>query len=178
MMGKRTMEDLDTDETDFHQLLDELTDAKNHPAQHNGHLSRQWVLGSCLVFLATFLRTVQICHSWSLRARSGKQSEYRHKCPMAAIEEEEANTKIRKSLIGRSRPMRGDCVAGDAVHYWRAGHGVHPSQAHWMGPARVLGVEGSNRDKKTDLAEESSATATTDHRTTDETATSASSATS
>ena len=62
---------------------------------------------------------------------------------MAAIEVE-ANTKISKNLIGRSRPMRGDYVPGDAVFNWRAGRGVRQSQGHWMGPARVIGVEGSN----------------------------------
>ena len=34
-------------------------------------------------------------------------AEMRHKCRMAAIETE-ANAKIRKSLTGRSRPMRGN----------------------------------------------------------------------
>ena len=38
----------------------------------------------------------------------------RHKCRTAAIETE-ANAKIRKSLIGRSRPMRGNYVPGDLV---------------------------------------------------------------
>ena len=42
MMGHRTMEDVDIDEADSQQLLDELTDAKNHLAQHNGYLPGQW----------------------------------------------------------------------------------------------------------------------------------------
>ena len=67
----------------------------------------------------------------------------RHKCRMTAIETE-ANAKIRKSLIGRSRPMRGNCVPGDLVYHWRAGNGVHPAQGQWLGPARVIGVEGGN----------------------------------
>ena len=62
---------------------------------------------------------------------------------MAAIETE-ANAKIRESLIGRSRPMRGNYVPGDLVYYWRAGNGVHEAQGHWLGPARVIGVEGGN----------------------------------
>ena len=40
--------------------------------------------------------------------------------------------------------MRGDYVLGDAEDYWRAGQGFHQSQGHWIGPARVIGVEGSN----------------------------------
>ena len=44
-----------------------------------------------------------------------KQAEYRHKCGMAAIEVE-ANTKIRNSLLGRSRPVRVDYVPGE-MHY-------------------------------------------------------------
>ena len=58
----------------------------------------------------------------------------RHKCRMAAIETE-ANAKIRKSVIGRSRPMRGSYVLGDLVYYWRG---------HWLGPAWVIGIEGGN----------------------------------
>ena len=65
----------------------------------------------------------------------------RHKCRMAAIETE-ANAKIRKSLIGRSRSMRGNYVPGDLVYYWRAGNGLHQAQGQWLGPARVIGVEG------------------------------------
>ena len=75
--------------------------------------------------------------------RFRKIAEMRHKCRMAAIETE-ANAKIRKSLIGRSRPMRGHYVPGDLVYYWRAGNGVHEAQGHWLGPARVIGVEGGN----------------------------------
>ena len=67
----------------------------------------------------------------------------RHKCRMAAIETE-ANAKIRKSLIGRSRPMRGNYVPGDLVYYWRAGHGVQQAQGQWLGPARVIEIEGGN----------------------------------
>ena len=66
-----------------------------------------------------------------------------HKCRMAAIEAE-ANAKIRKSLIGRSTPMRGNYVPGDLVYYWRAGNGVHQAQGQWLGPVRVSGIEGGN----------------------------------
>ena len=63
----------------------------------------------------------------------------RHKCRMAAIETD-ATAIIRKSLIGRSRPMRGNYVPGDLVYYLRAGTGVHQA----LGPARVIGTEGGN----------------------------------
>ena len=72
-----------------------------------------------------------------------KIAEMRHKCRMAAIETE-ANAKIRQSLIGRSRPMRGNHVLGDLVYYWRVGTGVHQAQGHWLLPARVIGIEGGN----------------------------------
>ena len=67
----------------------------------------------------------------------------RHKRRMAAIETE-ANAKIRKSFIGRSRPMRGNNVPGDLVYYWRAGTSVHQAQGQWLGPARVIGNGGGN----------------------------------
>ena len=40
--------------------------------------------------------------------------------------------------------MTGNYVPGDLVYYWRAGSGVHEAQGHWLGPARVTGVEGGN----------------------------------
>ena len=70
-------------------------------------------------------------------------AEMRHKCRMAAIETE-ANAKSRKRLIGRSRPMRGNYVPGDLVYCWPAGNGVHQAQSQWLGPARVIGIEGGN----------------------------------
>ena len=63
---------------------------------------------------------------------------------MAAIETE-ANAKLRKSLIGRSGPIRGNYVPGDlGCYHWRAGNGVHQAQGQWLGPARVIGIEGGN----------------------------------
>ena len=44
----------------------------------------------------------------------------------------------------RSRPMRGNYVPGDLVYYWRAGNGVHQAHGQWLGPARVIGIEGGN----------------------------------
>ena len=35
-------------------------------------------------------------------------------------------------------------MPGDLVHYWRAGNGVHQAQGQWLGPARVIGIEGGN----------------------------------
>ena len=65
------------------------------------------------VFLATFLRTIQILSLLELQAWFRKQAQCRHQCRIAEIEVE-ANTKIRRSLMGRSRPKRGDYVLGDA----------------------------------------------------------------
>ena len=65
--------------------------------------------------------------SWGSRSRASREpglpnldpegrfsAEMCLKCRMAAIETE-ANAKIRKSLVGRSRPMRGNHVHGDLV---------------------------------------------------------------
>ena len=89
------------------------------------------------------MRKILIYPNLDPEGRFGKIAQMRHKCRMAAIETE-ANAKIRKSLIGRSRPMRGNYVHGDLVYYWRAGNSVHEAQGHWLGPARVFGVEGGN----------------------------------
>ena len=77
MMGNRTTEDLGVDEADFQQLLSSRR-VPGHVLEDNSHLPLL-----------------------ELDGRFRKQAQYRHECRMAAIEEE-ANTKIRKSLIGRS----------------------------------------------------------------------------
>ena len=40
--------------------------------------------------------------------------------------------------------MRGNYVPGDLVYYWRAGNSVQQAQGQWLGPARVIGIEGGN----------------------------------
>ena len=124
-------------------MLDELTDAKNSLVQHNGYMPRQWVFGLIPRVPGHMLEENSDLPNLDPEGRFRRIAEMRHKCRMAAIETE-ANAKIRKSLIGRSRPMRGNYVPGDLVYYWRAGSGVHEAQGHWLGPARVIGVEGGN----------------------------------
>ena len=144
MMGNREMEDLDIDEAYFRQLLNELTDAKKtiwyNPMDNcrdNGFLDNPSRVPRHVLEDNSNLPLLE------LEGRFRKHAQYRHKCRMAAIEVE-ANTKIRQSLIGRSRPRRGDFVREDAVYYWSAGQGVHQSPGHWMEPERVTGFEGSN----------------------------------
>ena len=40
--------------------------------------------------------------------------------------------------------MRGNYVPGDLVYSRRPGIGVHQAQGLWLGPARVIGMEGGN----------------------------------
>ena len=142
-MGYKILEDIDVSEGDFQTLLDELTDAKNSLVQQNGYMPRQWVFGLIPRVPGHMLEEDPDLPNLDPEGRFRKIAEMRHKCRMAAIETE-ANAKIRKSLIGRSRPMRGNFVPGDLVYYWRAGTGVHQAQGHWLGPARVIGIEGGN----------------------------------
>ena len=48
-----------------------------------------------------------------------------------AATEVEANTKTRKSLIGRSRPRRKNYVPGDAVCYWRTSQSISRKDNGW-----------------------------------------------
>ena len=115
MMGKPRMEDMIIDEVDVQKLLDELTDAKNNLVQHDGYLLRQWfcrIITSCSILKNTDRPLL------AFAGRVRKQAQNRHNCQMSAIEVE-ANTKIRKGLIGRFRPMSGDYVLGDALYYRR-----------------------------------------------------------
>ena len=142
-MGYKILEDIDVSEGDFQTLLDELTDAKNSLVQQNGYMPRQWVFGLILRVPGHMLEENPDVPNLDPEGRFRKIAEMPHKCRMAAIETE-ANAKIRKSLIGRSRPMRGNYVPGDLVYHWRAGTGVHQAQGHWLGPTRVIGIAGGN----------------------------------
>ena len=142
-MGYRIVEDIDVSQSDFQKMLNELADAKNSLDQHNGYMPRQWVFGLIPRVPCHMLEENSDLPNLDPEGRFRRIAEMRHKCRMAAIETV-ANAKIRKSLIGRSRPMRGNYVPGDLVHYWRAGNGVHQAQGQWLGPGRVIGVEGVN----------------------------------
>ena len=141
-MGYTILEDIDVSEGDFQGMLDELTDAKNSLVQQNGYMSRQWVFGLIPRVPGHMLEENPDLPNLDFEGRFRKIAEMRHKRRMAAIETE-ANAKIRKSLTGRSRPMRGNYVPGDLVYYWRAGTGVYQAQGHWLGAARVIGIEGA-----------------------------------
>ena len=81
--------------------------------QHNGYLPRQWLLGSSPRVPGHVLADNSDLSLLEPQAWFRKQAQCRHQCRIAEIEVE-ANTKIRRSLIGRSRPKRGDYVLGDA----------------------------------------------------------------
>ena len=130
-------------QNDFQTLLNELTDAKNSLVQQNGYMPRQWVFGMIPRVPGHLLEENPDLPKLDPEGRFKWIADMRHKCRMAAIETE-AKAKITKTLIGRSRPMRGNYVPGDVVYYWRARSGVHQAQSQWLGPARVIGIEGGN----------------------------------
>ena len=142
-MGYTILEDIAVSEGDFQTMLDELTDAKNSLVQQNGYMPRQWVFGLIPKVPGHMLEENPDLPNLDPEGPFRRIAEMRHKSRMAAIETE-ANAKIRKSFIGRSSPMRGNYVPGDLVYCWRAGTGVHQAQGQWLGPARVIGIEGRN----------------------------------
>ena len=135
MMRNRTMEDMGIDEADVQQLLDELTGAKNNLVQHSGYLPRQWVLGSSPGFPDHALEDNSDVSL--LRAGSGNRLSTDVNVGWQRSRWKRAR-RSEKSLIGRSRRMRGDYVTGVQVKGSNS-----RKQGHWMGPARVIGVEGS-----------------------------------
>ena len=142
-MGYRILEDIDVSQNDFQTLLDELTDAKNSLVQQSGFKSKQWVFGAVPRVQSHLLEEKPDLPNLDPEDRFRRIAEMRHKCRMAAIETV-ANAKIRKSLIGRSRPMRGNYEHKELVFYWRARSGVHQAQGQWLGQARVIGIGGGN----------------------------------
>ena len=113
-VGYRIVEDIDVSQSDFQTMLDELTDAKNSLLQHNGCMPRQWVFGLNPRVPGHMFEENPDLPNLDPVGGFRKIAEMRHKCRKAAIETE-ANAKIRTSLIGRSRPMRGNYVPGNLV---------------------------------------------------------------
>ena len=117
VMFNRTTADVEIDEADFQQLSDELTAAKNNLVQHNGYMPRHCVFGPAPRVPGHVLVDKADLPLLELEDWFRKQAQHIHKRWMAAIEVE-ANTKIRQSLFGRSRPMSGDmirCTTGEQV---------------------------------------------------------------
>ena len=108
-MDYKILEDIDVSEGDFQTPLDELTDAKNSLVQQNGFMPRQWVFGLIPRVPGHMLEENPDLPNLDPEGRFRRIAEMRHKCRMAAIETE-ANAKIRKSLIGRSRHARKLCA--------------------------------------------------------------------
>ena len=77
-------------------------------------MPRQWVFGLIPRVPGHLLQENSDLPNLDPEGRFRRIAEMRHKCRMAAIETE-ANAKIRKSLIGRSRPMCLEilCTAGE-----------------------------------------------------------------
>ena len=139
-MGYRIVEDIDVSQSDFQTMLDELTDAKNSMVQHNGYMPRQWVFGLIPRVPGHMLEEDPDLPNLHPESKFRKIAEMCPKCRMAAIETE-AIANIRKSLIGRQRPMRGKCA-------WRSGvllaskkncaSSTKSMAGQWLGPARVF----------------------------------------
>ena len=119
MMENPTMEHMIIGEVDVQKLLDELTDTTTISRNTMDTCRDNGFVGSLLRVLGDVLEDNTDLPLLAFAGRFRKQAQNRHKCRMAAIEVE-ANTKIRKGLIRRFRPMSGDHVLGDdAMYYWR-----------------------------------------------------------
>ena len=119
VVGNRTTEDTDIDEADFPTVAGRVDGCEEQ---------------SCV-------STMDTCRAMSGESRFTKQvRQKRHKCRMAAIEVV-ANTKISRSVIGRSRRSWRYSVLLESRS---RNQGVYQSNGHWMGLAGVIGAEGSN----------------------------------
>ena len=101
-------------QSDFQTMLDELKDANNEQSGTTQWMPRQWVFGLIPRVPGHMLEENSDLPNLDPEGRFRKIAEMRHKCRMAAIETE-ANVKIIKSLIGRSRLMTGNYFPGDRV---------------------------------------------------------------
>ena len=71
--------------------------------------------------------------------RFRKIAEMRHKCRMAA-------SRYRRMRRSERFDWTIETYARKVYAWrsWRAGTDVHQAQGHWLGPVRVLGIEGGN----------------------------------
>ncbi|CAE7949958.1 unnamed protein product, partial [Symbiodinium sp. KB8] len=127
-------------------LLPEATFVKNNRVHHGGFTPSQWTLGRMPIEVdaLTFGGAEQhaAVHEETLEPETefGKQVQLRMAAKEAFSYVDSAH-RIRAAMLRKMTPQRGPFAPGDLVCFYRKSRGSI-SRGRWMGPARVLGLEG------------------------------------
>ena len=134
-----------TGATDMSALISECAKVKNHLSNENGYSPVQWVLGHTPRDPTSLIEGDPETHLGSHQAVVDESNEMSHQdvfqrqllmrqYAKEAYAKADASNKIRKSMLRKSRPMRGPYQVGDLISFFK--------KDRWYGPARVLGHEG------------------------------------
>ena len=127
-------------------LLPEATFVKNNRVHHGGFTPSQWTLGRMPIEVDALtsegVEQHAAVHEETLDPETefGKQVQLRMAAKEAFSYVDSAH-RIRAAMLRKMTPQRGPFAPGDLVCFYRKSRGII-SRGRWMGPARVLGLEG------------------------------------
>ena len=134
-------------EDHFQTALIQCCNAKNSLARHKGYTPEILVLGKSQALpgsnsqddidAAQYLATAPTPEGVAFRQQLQKRESARK-----AFVEMDNNDKIRRAVLRKSCPHRGQFTGGTLVMYWRPGRGELPGT--WNGPAQVIVQETNN----------------------------------
>ena len=134
----------------FDQVLCQCFHAKNSLSRHKGYAPEQLVLGKSLRIPASLtsdenLSAHGLAGSEDLDSERFRASLELRSQVRKAFHDADNHEAIRRSLLRRSRPLRGPYLPGQWLLYWvKRSSPNRMSAGRWHGPARVLSTEGSS----------------------------------
>ena len=134
-------------EDQFQSALIQCCNAKNSLARHKGYTPEILVLGKSQILPGSNSQDELDASQYTAVTNSPegiafRQQLFRRECARKAFVEMDNSDKIRRALLRKSCPHRGQFMGGTLVMYWRPGRGENPGT--WHGPAQVIVQETNN----------------------------------
>lgn len=134
-------------EDQFQTALYQCCNAKNSLARHKGYTPEILVLGKSQILPGSNSQddldaTQYTAISSTPEGIAFRQQLLKRECARKAFVEMDNNDKIRRAILRKSCPHRGQFTGGTMVMYWRPGRGESPGA--WHGPAQVIVQETQN----------------------------------
>ena len=128
-------------EDQFQSALCQCCNAKNSLARHKGYTPEILVLGKSQVLPGSNSQDSIDAAQYTATSNTPegiafRQQLLKRECARKAFVEMDNNDKIRRAILRKSCPHRGQFSGGTMVMYWRPGRGENPGA--WHGPAQVI----------------------------------------
>ena len=130
---------------EIHDAAGAVSEARNSLRNRSGFSPRQWVFGTN----GKTLSNLEDDEDWSTMSAITSDEKMGRKHAMkiaarAAFFEVQNGAAIKKALAHRARVKPRQYQPGDLVYIYRADPSNKKTKAKWIGPATIIGAEGSN----------------------------------